>query len=133
MVDYQKMLEERVEELQKRLSGYDLAMDLLASKVHIKRSELYRRIQPLWLCDYLERIGWKRRYEKTHERYKTRGYTSKKGDIKLKVHLEDLRPEGSRQSQIGSKIREAVEKIARVDNKGELQVIYEVLEPHETI
>ncbi len=125
--DYIKTLEKENEILNEKLASFDLIYDILSSKVNIIRSDLYNKINPYDLCSYLEKHGWKKRYESQHERYVTRCYVSCKKDVKLKIHLKDLNDGASRSSDISKRIRIAIESFANLHKKGELQVIFEIL------
>lgn len=125
--DYVKMLEKENEILNEKLAHFDLIYDILNSKVNVIRSDLYNKISPYDLCNFLEKHGWKMRYEKQHERYLTRCYVSCKKDIKLKIHLKDTNDEASRSSDISKRIRIAIETFCQLHNKGQLQVVFDIL------
>ena len=125
--DYIKMLEKENENLNKKLAHHDLIYDILNSKVKVIRSDLYGQVDPLALCNYLVKHGWKERYEKEHERYVTRCYESCKKDIKIKVHLRDKNDSGSRSSDISKRIRIAIDTFCNLHKKGELQVVFDIL------
>ena len=125
--DYVKTLEKENEILNEKLASYDLIYDILNSKVNVVRSDLYSKICPYALCDYVERHGWNEKYEKKHERYLTRCYESPKKDIKIKIHLKDYNTNASRSSDISKRIRIAINSISNLHKKGELLVIFEIL------
>lgn len=127
MDPYVKQLEEENEKLRQDLADRDLIYDILGSKVTVQRTDFWNAIDPFAMAKYMEAHGWKMRYEKEHERYLTRCYVSRKNDFKIKLFMKDNRPEASRRSEIGSKVRKAIETYSNLHNKGELQVIFEVL------
>ena len=126
--EYIEILEKENEVLNTKLAQYDLICDILDSKVNVIRSDLYAKIKPLSLCAFLEKHGWKQRYEKQHERYLTRCYESQKKDIKVKIHLTDNNFErGSRSSDISKRIRITIDKFCGLHGCGHLLVIFNIL------
>jgi hypothetical protein len=125
--EYIKQLEEENEMLRKQLADRDLIYDILSSKVTVQRTDFWNQIDPYAMAKYLESHGWKIRYEKEHERYLTRCYVSRKGDHKLKLFMKDSNPVAARRSEVGSKIRIAIQSYSSLHDKGELQTIFEVL------
>ena len=130
MDEYTKELEQEVERLRKALACQELVYDLLASKVHIQRTDVYSKIKPKWITKFLEDNGWTMKYEMEHESYKTRAYTSPKKDKIIKIYMKDNNPGGSRRGQIAGKIRKAVETFCELTGRGQLQVVFDIMKEY---
>jgi hypothetical protein len=128
---YVRSLETENERLRAMLHNYDLIKDIINSQVDVKRTDFWGKIDPYDMAAFLEKHGWKMQYEKKHERYVSRKYVSRKGDRSIKLHMKDDSPDSSRRSDIGSKIKNAIETYSKLHNKGILLIIFEVLKQEE--
>ena len=128
--DYVKELEKEVDRLNKLLAHQELAFDILSSNVTIKNTNMYKEIMPLWIAEYVEKIGWSLKHEAQHERYLVRSYISPKKDCLIKLYMKDTRPDASRRSKLTYITRNAIEKICSVTKKGQLQIIFEIMKDH---
>ena len=128
-IEYIQQIEIENEELRKKLFRYDTIRDIISARINISDTNVFSHLEPLTLCQYMEKFGWSMKYEKPHERFLTRSYLSPHKDTKCKIFVKDLTPTktGPTGSVIALKLRDAVTLLARIHKKGELEVIYEAI------
>lgn len=126
--DYVITIEKENEMLRQKLLHYDTLRDIISTRVNIENIGVGDIINPLSMCNYMEKLGWTLNYEKTHERYLTRSYYSPHRDTKCKLYVRDLRPDcRGGKNGVNAKMVDAIRLLARLHKKGELEVIYEIL------
>ena len=125
---YTKDLEEKIKQFQIELANKDLMYDLICSKVHIIKTELFDGIKPEHVEEYMIGLGWKVISEIPFKNCIRKVLLSKKKDIKYRIYYYKDKEYNEKNRMLTKRnIKHLIYSLASIHNTGPLKIIYDIL------